>query len=236
MRFILLMIGLFSASASSVVWSADEGPWSGSAALGYLATSGNADNTSANGNFKLGYDSGSWHHGLEARAVGSSTDNATTAEAYGINAQSKYDLSEFNYVFGLLDWKKDRFSGYDQQTSEQVGYGRRILNTERHVWNAEIGAGARQSDLRDGTSQDETTVRVATDYVWNFSETGEFGQALIVESGSVNTFFESVSAIKATLVGNVALVASYTIRHNSSVPAGSEKQDTFTALSLEYSF
>jgi putative salt-induced outer membrane protein len=236
MRFTFPLIGLASMLVSSIAVSAEEGPWSGSAAVGYLATSGNADNTSANGNFKLGYDAGSWHHSMEARAVGASAENETTAEAYGFNAKSKYDLSEFNYVFGLVDWKKDRFSGYDQQISEQVGYGRRLLNTERYTWNAEIGAGARQSDLRDGTKQNETTVRGATDFTWQISETAEFGQALIIESGADNTFIESVSAVKAQLVGSIALVASYTIRRNSSVPVGSEKQDTFTALSLEYAF
>jgi putative salt-induced outer membrane protein len=213
-----------------------QGTWSGSVALGYLATTGNSENTSVNGNFKLGYDTGKWHHALEVKAVGASTDEETTAEAYSLSLKSKYDLSEFNYLFGLLDWKEDRFSGYDQQVSEVVGYGRRLLNTERHVWNAEIGAGARQSELRDGTSENEATLRGATDFTWNFSETGSFVQTLIVESGSENTYIESVSEIKARLVGNIALVGSYTIKRNTSVPVGSEKRDTFTAISLEYAF
>ena len=88
----------------------------------------------------------------------------------------------------------------------------------------------------DGTSQNEATVRAATDYTWKFSETGTLTQSFIVESGSDNTFMESASAVKARLVGNIALVASYTVKRNSSVPAGNEKTDTFTALSLEYAF
>jgi putative salt-induced outer membrane protein len=45
-----------------------------------------------------------------------------------------------------------------------------------------------------------------------------------------------VSAIKTGLIGALALVASYTVKNNSDVPPGSEKTDTFTALSLEYAF
>ena len=37
-------------------------------------------------------------------------------------------------------------------------------------------------------------------------------------------------------MGNVALVASYTIKQNTDVPAGSDKTDTYSALSLEYAF
>ncbi len=233
MRLMRLMIWLVGFAAGSAVTAE---PWSGSAALGYLATSGNSDSTSGNGKFKLGYDVGVWHHALQAQALGASTSDTTTAEAYALSVKSKYDLSELNYVFGLVDWNKDRFSGYDRQLSELVGYGRRLLNTERHIWNAEVGAGARQSDLRDGTSQSEATILGATDYTWKFSETASFIQTLSIESGSDNTYMESVSELKARLVGNIALVASYAIKRNSSVPVGSVKRDTFTAVSLEYGF
>jgi putative salt-induced outer membrane protein len=57
-----------------------------------------------------------------------------------------------------------------------------------------------------------------------------------VEAGSENTYFESVTALKARLVGDLALVASYTVKHNTDVPALTEKTDTYTALSLEYAF
>ena len=53
---------------------------------------------------------------------------------------------------------------------------------------------------------------------------------------SGNTYLESVTALSARLVGNLALVASYKIKNNSKVLAGTEKTDTFTALSFEYAF
>jgi putative salt-induced outer membrane protein len=68
------------------------------------------------------------------------------------------------------------------------------------------------------------------------SETATFTQDLAVESGSTNTYMESKTALSARLVRNLALVASYTIKSNSEVPVGTEKTDTFTALSLEYAF
>jgi putative salt-induced outer membrane protein len=73
-------------------------------------------------------------------------------------------------------------------------------------------------------------------YKWQFSETAEFRQDLSVESGSLNTYLESVTALSAKLVSDLALVASYTIKHNTTVPPLTEKTDTYTALALEYSF
>ena len=38
----------------------EEGPWSGNAALGYLATSGNTDNSNLNSSLEVGYKTGDW--------------------------------------------------------------------------------------------------------------------------------------------------------------------------------
>ena len=53
---------------------------------------------------------------------------------------------------------------------------------------------------------------------------------------SDNTYIESVSAIRARLIGDFNLVLSYTIKQNTNVPAGSEKRDTQSAVSIEYAF
>ena len=232
---LVLPISAFSQEATE---AGKDNPWSGKATLGYLATSGNTENKSLNTGFEVGYTSGNWFHRLRGKAVNSSQQEATTAEAYELGWKSEYSFSETSYVFGRVDWRKDRFSGYEDQMSETLGYGRRLLDTEAHTLNVELGVGARQQTLRDGleTEEDDFIARGALDYTWRFSETAEFLQELAVESGGDNTYLESVSAVKATLIGNVALVASYTIKSNSEVPVGTEKTDTFTALSLEYAF
>ena len=113
-------------------------PWSGKVGLGYLATSGNAENTAVNANVDLNWDKDKWHHSLIAVALGTVAEDVTTAERYQLNYKAQYDLTEFNYIFGLLGWEKDRFSGVAEQTIQTIGYGRRILNNASHVLNAEI--------------------------------------------------------------------------------------------------
>ena len=233
----LLSLGVAALCFTNLASAEEEaGPWSGNAGLGYLATSGNSDNTSVNGLFQLSYDLASWHHTFDAQAIGNVSNEVTTAEAYQAGFKSKYDFTEHDYIFGLVDWNKDRFSGYVMQTSEAVGYGRRLMNTDTQVLNVELGIGAKQADLFDGTSQSGAIGRAATDYLWKFSETAAFTQLLAVESGSGNTYIESISAITAKLMESLALSVSYTVKNNSDVPIGREKTDTFTALSLTYDF
>lgn len=213
-----------------------EGPWSGTASMGYLATSGNTENSTLNAGFEVGYAPGLWKHSLRALAINAAENEVTTAEAYELGWKSEREFGESNYLFGRLDWRKDRFSSYDSQFSQSVGYGRRLIDRERHRLNAEIGAGMRQSDLIDGTSEDEFIVRGGLDYLWTLSETADFSQLIGVESGDSNTYIESVTALKARLLNDLALVLSYTIKHNTDVLPLTEKTDTYTALSLEYAF
>ena len=211
-------------------------PWDGKATLGYLATSGNTDNSNLNSGFEVGYTVDSWRHRMIAKAVNATEDQETTAEAYEWGWKSEYNFSEHNYMFGRLSWRKDRFSGYDQQFSQTAGYGRRLIDGDKHQLNAEVGAGARQSELSDGTTEDEIIFRGGVDYKWQISDNAEFRQDFVVESGGENTYLESVTALSAKVIGGIALVASYTIKNNSEVPVGTEKTDTFTALSLEYAW
>ena len=217
-----------------------ESPWAGKATLGYLATSGNTDNSTLNSSFEISYSTGDWKHLFGARAINATEDELTTVEAYEANWKSERSLSEHNYLFGQLDWRKDRFSGYETQFSQSAGYGRRLIDKEKHKLNVEIGAGVRQSELIDGTDENETIIRAGLGYAWQISESAAFTQDFKVESGDANTYSESKTALSASVVGNLALVASYTVKHNSDVPQlvlpPVEKTDTYTALSLEYVF
>jgi putative salt-induced outer membrane protein len=223
---------------SSLAQSAPEpeSPWSGKATMGYLATSGNTENSTLNSGFEVGYSTDNWAHLFKAKAVNASENNVTTAEAYDAGWKSERQITDHDFLYGRLDWRKDRFGGFDTQFSQTVGYGRRLIDTDKHKLNAEIGVGARQSEAQDGTTENETIGTGGLYYTWVLSETAEFRQELKTEAGSENTYFESVTALKARLIGDLALVASYTVKHNTDVPALTEKTDTYTALSLEYAF
>ena len=232
----LVMFAALIAPISLMAQDQPESPWSGKAKLGYLATSGNTENSTLNTGFEVGYKSGKWDHLFNAAAINASENKVTTAEAYDANWKSERNFTDHDFMFGRLSWRKDRFGGFDTQFSQTVGYGRRLIDMDKHKLNAEIGVGARQSKLQDGTTDNETIFRGGMYYKWHLSETSLFSQDLTIEAGDKNTYLESVTALSARLVGNLALVASYTIKNNSDVPPLTEKTDTYTALSLEYTF
>lgn len=231
-----LILATILAPISLMAQEESKSPWTGKATLGYLATSGNTENSTLNTGVEVGFATGKWQHIANAAAINASENEVTTAEAYELGWKTERNLTDVDFVFGRLGWRKDNFGAFDTQFSQTVGYGRRLIKTDKHFLNAEVGVGARQSELQTGATENETIFRGGAYYKWLFSETAEFRQDLTVESGSENTYLESVSAVSAKLVGNLALVASYKVKHNTDVPPLTEKTDTFTALSLEYAF
>ncbi|HUQ53739.1 MAG TPA: DUF481 domain-containing protein [Gammaproteobacteria bacterium] len=232
-----VLLSSIAGAALAQAPAAPPDPFVGGAALGYLSTSGNTEASSLNSLLKITWDvDGPWKHNWTALAIKASSNEVTTAEAYAAGYKATRDFSATSYLFFSGDWREDRFSGYDRQVTEAVGYGRRLLDTPRHMLALEGGVGAKQSDLITGAELDEAIVRGALDYLLTLSENASFNQRVLIEQGDDNRYTESTSALKTRIVGNLALVLSYVIKSNSDVPVGIEKTDRFTALSLEYGF
>jgi putative salt-induced outer membrane protein len=175
-------------------------------------------------------------HNWSALAISARTNGVTTAEAYAAGYKAQRALDMKSYLFASGDWRQDQFSGYDRQSTEAVGYGRKLVNTDKQVLSVEGGLGRKQATLINGTDVDETVLHGGLDYLIHLGENSQFTQKLLLEYGDENHYTESTSAIKAKIRGNLALVASYIIKSNSDVPVGIEKTDRYTAISLEYGF
>jgi len=235
-KTILLVVLLCTAATATAADAVENKPWSGSVAFGYLSSTGNTDDTSVNVDFAVAYSAKPWTHAAKGRAYGASKDSSTTAESYKLGWKSSYDFDARNYAFGAVDWNKDRFAGIVRQTFATLGYGRRILTGPRYVLNAEAGVGYAEQKPSVGTTSDGATASLGGDFTWNISDTASFDQTLYIFTASDNTFWESVSKLRASLVGNLGLSLSFTLKRNSDVPAGTDKQDTLTAVSLDYAF
>jgi putative salt-induced outer membrane protein len=139
----LAVVVALAAPISSLAQEAEEpeSPWSGKATLGYLATSGNTETSTLNTGLEVGYTTGKWLHEFTAAAVKASESDTTTAESYDAGWKSERKITDHDYLFGRLDWRKTRFGAFDTQFSQTVGYGRRLIDTDKHSLNAELGAG-----------------------------------------------------------------------------------------------
>jgi putative salt-induced outer membrane protein len=214
----------------------DDGTWSGSTEFGAAITTGNTDSSTLNGKLKIGYESEPWKHLFRLEALKASEDGEDTADRILAEFESDYSLSERDYLFGALRGTRDEFSAYDYQASVAAGYGRKLWISEKGYWDAEIGPGVRVSETDDGERETNLIARMASGFEYQFSDFAKFNQDVTVLAGENNTEIESVTGLTSSLTETLAMKLSYTVQHNTEVPAGTEKTDTYTSVNIVYNF
>lgn len=215
----------------------EEAGWAGAVSFGYSQRSGNSDNTSVSGEFNWSYQTrGQWLYDGRFFAMGKTENNVTTDERYAASAAAKWFMSDVSYLVGRGAFRKDNFAGVRREYLGTAGYGRILFETDRHNLTAEGGAGVRNSEQQDGSSDTNPIAYGGLKYALKLSDNASFGQLVTVESGSDNTVLTSLSELRAGILGDIAGKASFEIRRNSSVSPGTDKADYFTIVGLEYSF
>lgn len=229
---ILALAPLLAASTLS-----HAGDWTGEGDLGYNSASGNS--TSESLAFGLGgaYEDGDWLHTTELSAYRASQDNTISARSFGLRLQTDYAIDERTFAFGNLRYLDDAFSGYDSQASISLGTGRTFIENGDTLFQGQIGAGYRRSELQDDLGTESEPVATAEiTYNHGLTENTVFESNGSAESGSENTYLEAGMALRVSMTDALGIRLAYLVKHNTDVPAETENTDKYTTVSLNYKF
>jgi putative salt-induced outer membrane protein len=198
---------------------------------------GNTDTLSIAGDSTLEYvTDGPWLYNAKLLFASREERDVTTEQRYEARVTANRYWTEDDYLFGRLDWRRDNFGGVREEWVPSVGYGRVFLHTERHDLKGELGFGYRFADLADGTSEEGAALSGGLRYKWQISETAEFHQNALVQWSADNTYMETETGLRTTIVGNLSARISYVFKHNTDVPEDRRNSDFFTTVGLEYQF
>ena len=215
---------------------------SGSVELGFINTSGSTETQSTNFKASVENDTKLWHQTGSFEALGTSANEAVTAEKYLLKGQNDYKVIESGYLFANASYDKNRFSGYTFQLSEALGYGHNLLKQETKKLDLEAGLGLRQSQLdgvdadgKDNDTENEVIFQGALKFKMDFSKTSSFSEELTTEIGETLSVTRSVTALSAQVAGNLSAKFAYTVKY-SAVKDADSTTDTEAAVTLVYSF
>lgn len=220
----------------------EKSPWTSSVELGFIKTTGNTETQTTTLKADAVYEVDKWRHTGHAEGYGQESKDETTgenvvsAERYEVSGKSDYKFTERDYAFGLVKWKKDRFSGFEYEDTVSLGYGRKVLKQEDMELDLEIGPGIRFYKVDDGESENEALLVLAGKYWWAITDNSKFIQELNFDIGEEYTDSKSITGVQANINKTLALKFTYTLRNKSEVPAGTEKTDTEAAMTLVYNF
>jgi len=244
MRRSLHLIGAILMLAVAHVLAADEeekdkkeSPWTTTAGLGFVNTSGNTNTETLVFKFDTAYEIEKWRHQAHFETLNASADDVSTADRKLLTAQSDYKFTPRDYFYGNIGYEDDKFSGFEYQAKFSLGYGRKVILTDRHQLDAEIGPGYRNFKVDNAPdSEDEALLRLAGKYKWMISDYSDFTQDLISDFGELQDELRSVTGLRTSIYESLALRLTYTVRYLDKVPVGNENYDRTTAITLDYTF
>ena len=101
----------------------EERNWEASAELGLAYETGNTEKENVYGKGEIEHEFDKWENTATFKVDTSKESDIRISEEYRFGNQTRYNLSEKDYVFGEIEYVNDRFSGYDYRISEYIGYG-----------------------------------------------------------------------------------------------------------------
>ena len=243
----IFLFGAALVLVTSNVHSAEEkkSPWKTSAELGYVSTSGNTNTETLIFKFDTAYEIEKWKHQAHFETLNTKADDAntpdkqlvSTADKMLVTAQSDYKFTPRDYFYGLLSYEDDKFSGFEYQAKLGLGYGRKIILTDQHELDGEIGPGYRNFKVDNAPdSEDEALLRLAGKYIWKISDNSQFNQDLIADYGEDQEEWKSITGIKSNINKTLALKFTYTVKYLDVVPPGNDNYDRETAATIVYTF
>ncbi len=233
-----------NAKAAEEAKPVEKSPWKSSVELGFIRTTGNTETQTTALKADVVYEVDKWRHTGHAEGFGQQSkddvtnENVVSAERYEISGKSDYKFTPRDYAFGLVKFKKDRFSGFEYEDTVALGYGNKAIKQDNMELDLEIGPGARFYKPDNGGSESEALLVLAANYWWAITGNSKFTQVFNFDIGEVYTDSKSVTGIQANINKTLALKFTYTLRHKSEVPdpATTENTDTELAMTLVYNF
>jgi putative salt-induced outer membrane protein len=165
-------------------------------------------------------------------------NKATTAERIQAIAQTNYDISKDKfYVLAFAQYDRDRFSGFRYEAEVGPGLGYRFIYTEKLTFSLEFSPGYRHGELRlTGRNDDKFFARGTSTIEYKLSDNARLSNETLVTGDASRVKIENTFAVTSTLIRSLAARISFNYRTNSNPPAGVEKTDTLSKVSLVYSF
>ena len=223
--------------------------WSGDIGIGLLFKRGNTNSDSTNANANMSRDSAKWRHTFKADANNEQEEDPDTEEYTRTdeNYFASYKLDRKlgeesrNYLFNVLTYKKDNFSGYHYEASYAIGLGRRWIDSDRQTLDAEFGPGYRVKclDPQDtyfscADSEEDAIARIGIKYDLKVSDNTVFREDFSTEVGEDGADTRAETSLTTAINSKFSLRLRHLLEHDSDAPDGTKETDHTFSVGVVY--
>lgn len=163
-------------------------------------------------------------------------NGATSRERFVGSYEGRYQFDSRGYTYGLAQFERDPFLGYDSRYATSVGIGYRLVQNKRVNLSVNVGPSLRLVDYTLDEAETKVGARSSYDMTWKLTPTLTFRQNASayledeLESATLLTSFD------AKLISRVTARLSYNLQREAQTVLTDSRTDTLSKVTLIYDF
>jgi putative salt-induced outer membrane protein len=210
--------------------------WKGEGELGGFRSTGNSRTLGISAGLKLKREGVIWENQLRLRVDYQKDRGKVTREQYLAAYSPRFTLDDRLYAYGLIQYERDRFQGYNARYTLSGGAGYRVLRGGNISLALEGGPAIRRTEAIGEPDETKWSALASLDLDWQIGERLKFTQDANAFIEADNSTFTSATAIEGALSKAIKARLSYTVEHDTNPPPDALSTDTLSRATLVFGF
>lgn len=210
--------------------------WTGNGDFGGFVSSGNTENRGLAVGINLSKETRRWKHGVRGQVDYQQDLGVTSRERFFAGYEGNWKFSPRGFAVLVLNYERDRFTGFNSRFSQALGLGYRLVDTPGLTVAFDGGPALRQTLFTTGAQENVLAARAAVNAKWVMTRNLTLSQTATYYADNVNSSLLALSQLTARLNGRLSARLSVQLNNESNPPAGRENTDTVTRATLVYNF
>ncbi len=220
--------------------------WSGRGEIGAFRSTGNSDNVGLAAGLQLERKGIDWTHKLRASADYQRSNGRTSREKFFAAYEPRLQVSDRLFTYGLAQFDRDRFQGFDERYAVSAGLGYRVVDNSDLDFSIKAGPTLRHTDYIFAEDESRVAALVGLDFDWRITDrltltqdtnaVAEAGGQAVAIIDSSNTTLNLITGLDAKVSDRLSTRFTYTFDYVSDPPPGAVSSDTLSRFTLVYGF
>lgn len=205
----------------------------------YVGVTGNATTRTIGLGADLISRPSTWLFRNRVKFVRNESGDELIASAFDFTSRAEKALNPRASIFSEYGFFRDPFAGIDPRNTINAGVALKVLTTQPHALNVDLGVGYLNEQRTAGDDVSSAEYLVGAGYKFTFSDNAQLSDDVRL-AGAIsdldNWRIEQTIALTTKIVGGFSLKVSNGIRYTAMPPPGFKKTDSVTAVTLVAKF
>ncbi|WP_338465731.1 DUF481 domain-containing protein [Novosphingobium sp. ZN18A2] len=210
--------------------------WKGEGQFGAFQSSGNTNALGVSLGLSLEKEGLHWRHKIRGHVDYQRSDGVVSRNQMKFSYEPNRKFDGNMFVYGLAQFERDPFQGFEQRYSISGGLGSRLIDSNSMTLDVKAGPAWRFANYTTGPSDAQLSLLTAAQYKWRIARLLTFTQSLDAVLASGDKTVNAVSALDSKLGGGFSARLSWQLNYESDPADGAKSVDTLSRVTLVYGF